>query len=492
MSDYNFEPHHQEMGRHIVSGVFNSGVVQTVKVLGQFVSVIVLSRLLSPSDFGLIAMIGPAYALVLLVMDLGLSQATIQKSAFNHADANTLFWINIGVGVVLAVFLAAVSPLVGMYYHEPRTVALTAAMGLLVVIGAAGNQHSAILMRRMKFGVMTINNVIGTTTGLVVSIVWALIFGGYWSLYAGMLVSNIISVVGIWIASGWRPSTPRLGANTRDLLKFGAGITSANIANFFAGNTDNVLIGQRWGDFPLGLYDRAYKLLLFPLQKIVGPVTGTLIPVLSRLTHDPMHYRAIYLKAVAQTALVTWPGIIWSVMLADTLVPVLLGKQWEGAAPIFKLLGIAGFLQVVNYFNGCLLISQGRSGEFARWSVINAITSVASFVIGLPYGPIGVAGAYAASEALRTPIFWYYITRRGPVRWMDIIRAVLPQTICALTVGAILSVYQALVAVSPILFLAGGLVLAYGLTALGMIFLPGGRETLKQSLRGAQKIFGMR
>src|SRR5277367_1331534 len=115
-----FEPRPQEMARHIASGIFNSGIVQTVRVLCQFGSVLILSRLLPPSDFGLIAMVGPVYGFVLLFQDLGLSQATIQKPQLNHDEVKAFFWINVGVGAALTVAICALSPLVGWYYGEPR------------------------------------------------------------------------------------------------------------------------------------------------------------------------------------------------------------------------------------------------------------------------------------------------------------------------------------------------------------------------------------
>ena len=162
-----FEPRHKEMGRHITSGIVNSGVVQIVKMLCQFGSVIILSRLLPPSDFGLIAMVGPVSGFVGLFQDLGLSQATIQKAKLNHDEVNAFFWINVSLGAALTAIVVAISPLAGWYYGEPRVVALTAAMGLLILLGSLGNQPGAILMRRMEFGVLALNGVVGAASGLV-------------------------------------------------------------------------------------------------------------------------------------------------------------------------------------------------------------------------------------------------------------------------------------------------------------------------------------
>jgi PST family polysaccharide transporter len=488
MTEMNFEPRHKEMAHHVMSGIVNSGLIQIVKILCQFGSVVILSRLLRPSDFGIIAMVGPVYGFVLLFQDLGLSQATIQKPGLTHDEVNAFFWINVAVGAVLTVLIISCSPLVGLYYKEPRVVPLTAAMGLLILASSVGNQPGAILTRRMEFGILSLNGALGAVSGLVISIILAFILKNYWALYFGMIASTIMPVAGVWIAAQWKPSVPRRVAGLRAMLKFGAGVTSANLAGVFSGNMDNILIGRRWGDYPLGLYDRAYKLLLFPLQRISGPVMSTLVPVLSRLDADPERYRRIFLKTVAQLTLATWPGILWALILSDTLVPTLLGKQWMDSSAIFKLLAIPGLLQIVNGCSGCLLISQGRSGEYASWSIVNAVTCVASFVVGLPFGPIGVAGAYAVGECLRTPFLWWYIGRRGPIDSSSVIRAILPQIASALVSALALLGYEKFAQTRPLFFLAGGLVVSYGVTALAMSVSSAGRETLKQTLLAAQKI----
>jgi len=489
MKNYAFDPSHQNMGRHIVSGILNSGGLQIVKVLCQFGSVIVLSRLLPPSDFGLLAMVGPVIGFVTLFQDLGLGQATIQKPTLIHDEVNAFFWINVAAGTALTVIVIALSPLVGWYYGEPRVVPLTIAMGALILVGSLGNQPGAILMRRMKFKALSLYGALGAVCGLAVSIMMAFILKGYWALYFGIVAGTVIPVIGVWISSGWRPSVPRHVSGLQEMLKFGAGVTGANISGFFSRNMDNVLIGHRWGDHALGLYDRAYKLLLFPLQQIVGPVMSTMVPVLSRLSDEPDRYRNILLRTLSQLTLAIWPGIVWSIVLADVFVPTLLGKQWTDSAVLFKPLAIAGLAQVVNSTQGGIFVSQGRSGELARMSFIGAIIDISSFVIGLPYGALGVSIAYAASEYLRTPCFWWFTTRRGPVRLRDVLRAIAPQILGVLASALALMVYRKLAPfLSPISLLTGGLILSYSTAAFVMSLSPHGRKTIKQSLEAGQRI----
>jgi PST family polysaccharide transporter len=489
MKQRTFEPSHNEMGHHIASGIVNSGLVQVVQVLCQIVSVVVLSRLLPPSDFGILAMVWPVFGFVALFQDLGLSQATVQKPGLTHDEVNAFFWINLGAGVVLAGAVAAISPLVGRYYGEPRIVGLIDAMALLIVVGSTGNQPGAILRRRMEFGVSALIGVFGSVSGLAVSIIMALTIKSYWALYYGTAASSIISVGGAWLAAGWLPSLPRRVPGLRAMLKFGAGVTTANLSAFFSMNTDNVLIGWKWGGHVLGLYDRAYKLLLFPIARIAGPVMGTMVPVLSRLSGEPERYRRLFLKTVALLTLATWPGIVWAIVLKDVLVPTLLGEQWRESATIFGPLAFAGLVQAVNNSMGYLYIAQGRGGELARISVVGAGIDVASFVLGLPYGATGVATAYAISEFLRTPFFGWYVTRRGPVSARAVIATVLPQIAGAVGSGLVLLAYRDYMqAASPFVVLGFGLALSYLVAALILSLSQSGKQTLMDAREAGEHL----
>lgn len=476
---YNFEPEERTVSHHVTSGILNSGLIQIVKVACQFASVIILSRILAPSDFGVIAMVSPVYAFIIIFHDLGLSQATIQKPGLRHEEVNAFFWLNIGMGALLATITVALSPLIGLYYHDERVVPLTIAMGMLILVGATGNQHGTILQRRMQFSSLAMIDIAGTVSGLVVSVVTALMLKSYWALYFGMATSIIVPVSGVWLLSKWKPSFPRFVPGLFDMLKFGAGITSFNLTSFIAGNTDNILIGRTWGDLELGLYDRAYKLLLFPLQRIIIPLAGTMLPLLSRMRDsDPGQYCTIIQNALEQLIFAIWPGIIWAVMSSDMLVPTILGQKWAASAPIFVPLGIASLAQVLNSCPVWIFVSQARGGDYAKCGVVNAVTSVAAFLIGLPYGAFGVAVAYAASEYLRTPLLWWYATRRGPVKAGDIIPVVMPQVASAI-VAAVALFYFHTIAIGPdMLLLAIGLLLSYGTFTLTMSLFNEGRKTL--------------
>ncbi len=480
MTPYSFEPQHADTKSNVTAGLLNTGLTQAISIIVQFASIIFLSRLLPPSDFGLLAMVSPIYGFVMLFQDVGLNQATVQRPQIGHSEINAFFWINTAVGLLLALLLAVLSPLAGWYYADGRIVTLTIAMGFLVLVSAVGNQHSAILQRRMQFRAIAIINIIGTLSSLIGALLWAYFIGGYWALYIGMLLGTSIPTIGAWVASRWRPSKPFIPPGIRDMLMFGVGITSTNVMGFFARNLDNVLIGRAWGNEQLGLYDRAYKLLMFPLQRLVGPLGGVMVPVLSRLHADPEKYRHLFTHTLGQLTFILWPGILWVLCTRGTLIPILLGKNWLGAAAVFGPLAVASFAQVINNPTGWLFITQGRSGDFARTGAITAVTSILAFILGLPYGAVGVATAYAISEYLRTPLIWWYATKSGPIGYAQIFRSLSPQLTGLAAAGVAVTTFLSLVT-NPLVLLCGSLILSYGIFTAAMLCSAPGRETLRQT-----------
>lgn len=478
-----FDPAPGSLRQSVGRGALATGGAQGIRLACQFASVIVLSRLLAPEHFGIMAMAAPVMGFVGLFQDLGLTQATVQKKAITHAEVNALFWINMAISALLAGLLVLAAPLAARFYAEPAVGLLVAALSLQILVGGAGGQHHAILNRRMQFGRLAVLDSLGALAGLAVAVAWALAAPGYWALYAGGLATAVTATALAWAASGWRPGWPRWVAGAGGLVRFGAGITGFNFANFFARNLDNVLIGRARGNAELGLYDRAYKLLLFPLQQVTNPLSRVMVPALSRMVDEPDRYRHAYLRVAPILLLVTLPGVAMAVALADVLVPFALGQRWAGSARIFQALGFAGLLQPLNNPAGWLFISQGRSGEFMRWGIVTAVTSVAAFVAGLPYGAFGVAVAYAASEYLRTPFLWLYVGRRGPVRAGDMARAALPFVAGAHLAVAVLWALRPQLPQAPLPALTLGTALSYALVAGFAALSEPGRRTLGECLR---------
>lgn len=475
-----FDPPKGSLARSVGRGALATGGAQAIRLACQFVSVIALSRLLAPDDFGIVAMAGPVLAFIGLFQDLGLMQATIQKKSITQGEVNALFWINIGVSVLLMGALILIAPLAAQFYGEPAVGTLIVAMSVLTVVHAAAGQHHAILNRRMLFGRTAVVNSAAAVVGLAVSIAWAMADPSYWALYAGTVATALTGTVTIWVISGWKPNVPRLVPGTGTLVRFGTGLTGYNFTSYFSRNFDIILIGRYWGEQQLGLYDRAQKLLLFPLQQVTGPLGAVTVPALSRMRDQPHRYRHAYARVASIILMITLPGVAVAIAMADVLVPFALGEQWRGSALIFQALGFAGLMQSLNSSSGWLFISQGRSMELMRWGVVSATISVTAFVIGLPYGAFGVAMAYAVSEYLRTPLLWLYVGRKGPVRTRDVTRMGLPFLLGAhLALGTILIIKPHLPQ-QPIPALILAAMLSYLLVASFAALFPAGRQALNE------------
>jgi PST family polysaccharide transporter len=478
-----FDPPQGSLRKSVGRGAMVTALAQSVRVATQIVSVIVLSRLLSPQDFGVVAMCAPVLAFIALFQDFGLTQATIQKNGIKHEEINYLFWTNVAVSAILACVLAAAAPLVAAFYGEPRVAGLVAALGLQIIAYGLGAQHLALLTRRMQFVRLAFIDVASAVAALVVSIAWTFIDRSYWALFAGTLTGAVLPTLCFWASSRWRPSFPRKVDGIRELINFGAGITGFNFANFFARNLDNVLIGKYWGEAQLGLYDRAYKLLLFPLSQITNPLSKVMVPALSRLRDEPDRYRSAYLRVMPLILLVALPGVAFATAMSDVVIPFALGEHWRQSSSIFLALGFAGLLQPLNNPAGWLFVSQGRSGDFMRWGIVTAVTSVLAFIVGLPYGALGVAIAYAISEYLRTPFLWLYIGKTGPLRASHVLRAATPFVLGAHLALAAVWLAKPLLPQQHIAAMASAVVLSYLTTIVVALAFASGREALWEAVK---------
>lgn len=466
---------------------------QGAKFLLQLAVLAVLGRLLRPEDFGLVAMVAPIALFIALFNDLGLSQATIQRSDISPAQMSALFWLNLAVSGVLALVAYVTAPLAAAFYGDPRIAPLMAAYGGLLIFGGLSAQHVAWLNRQLRFEMLAGIDVAALLAGAAAGVAVAWLTRSYWSLVAMQGVTSAMTAALAWTVSGWYPRLPRRAVDVGALIRFGANLTGFNVVNFFARNLDDILIGKVWGAHALGLYSQAYKLLTLPLYQISYPIARVAVPVLSRLTQEPARYRAAYLEMLEKVLLITMPGMALLIVMADKIVLLLLGPQWSGVVPIFHWLGASALVGTIGNSTGWLFISQNRTGEMLRWGALGAALIVGSFVIGLPYGAVGVAAAYTLVGCLvQGPILCWAVGRRGAVRPMDIARTALIFAVAAVAAaGAVYALRRlagALVDTDPIVVLAASAPVAYGAALAALALLPMQRSPITEAIEIARMI----
>ncbi len=345
-------------------------------------------------------MVTAVTGLLAMFKDAGLSMATVQQDTVTHEQVSTLFWANVGLSVLLMLMVAALSPWIVTFYQEPKLHPITLALASLFLFDGLSVQHQALLRRQMQFGVLAKIQILSLVVGIVVAVIVALSGLGYWALIAQTAAAQFVNLCFTWGFTRWMPGRPRRGVGTRNMLKFGGYLTGFNFVNYFARNADKMLIGNAWGSSSLGYYTKAYGLLLMPLQQINGPITAVAIPALSRLQNDPEQFRAFFVKILSIICFATFPFIAWMIVCREEIILIFLGNQWEDAIPIFAALAFSAFFQPIGNITGSLYIALGRTKRMFKWGIMSSVVIVISFIIGVPYGPLGVALAYSGAILL--------------------------------------------------------------------------------------------
>ena len=403
------------LGQRALRGGFVTILSQGGGFILTMVSTVVLARLLSPQDFGLVAMVAPLLTFMGFFRDLGLSTATVQQAEINHAQVSTLFWVNVGLSATLMLTAFALSPLVGMFYRRPEAVWLTGAYGVNCLLTGLSIQHMALLRRQMAFGSLAVINLSAGIVGLLAGILAAVAGWGCWALVAMTLVNSLVSLGAVWWLCSWRPGRPARGSGVRPMLRFGGFLTGGNLAYFLSSNLDTFAIGRWLGAVPLGNYNRANQLFLVSLQQLSSPLAAVAIPALSRLQNEPERYRSAFLKALQALTLGTVPLACILIAGGDAIALLLLGPQWIEAATLVRILAVAGLLMPVSGAVSWLLISQGRGGTLMKWSMASVVITLLAVVVGIWWGVQGVAVGIAVKFSLSFFIFTRIACAQGPV-----------------------------------------------------------------------------
>jgi O-antigen/teichoic acid export membrane protein len=425
------EERHQEHFKtdHLLSNLkghtISSGAVtmsaQGGKFLLSLVSTMILARLLTPQDFGLVAMVTTVTSFLRVFKDAGLSIATVQREKITHAQVSNLFWINIAVSAASTLVLAASAPIIGRFYHNSELIGITLVLSTTFLISGSTIQHQALLKRQMRFKALALIEVGSMAASVLVGVLMALWGYRYWSLVGSSLCMEVVALLLTWSASRWRPQLPPRGSGIGPLLSFGAHRTAGDFILSLARGSDNLLIGRSYGSAAVGLYSRASALLIRPLEQFLSPINAVFIPALSRLQSQPDRYRSTFLRLYEAIALVGFFFTGLFLALARPLTLVLLGPKWEQAAVIFAGFTIAALCVPLANASAWLFTSQGRGQDMFVAQTINSVAIILSFLAGLPFGPVGVAIAFSISNILvRVPIYYYSVGRSGPVRTADL------------------------------------------------------------------------
>jgi PST family polysaccharide transporter len=363
-------------------------------------SLMVLARLLSPKDFGLVGMVTAFTGVLGLFRDFGLSSAAIQRMTVTEEQISTLFWINISFGALLALVALAMAPAIAAFYHEPRLFGMTAVLASAFLFNAAGIQHSALLQRQMRFTALAMINVLSSIVGIAIGIGGAEAGYGYWALVVMTVASPLVATIGVWLSTGWIPGIPRRRTGIRSMMHFGGTLTLNGVVAYVAYNAEKVMIGRFWGADAIGIYGRAQQLINIPTDNLNSAVGEVAFSALSRLQDDPIRFKSYFLKGFSLVLGLTLPITIACALFADDVVFCLLGPKWKDTAAIVRLLAPTIVIFAIINPLGWMTYSLGLVARCLKIALVFAPIMITGYAIGLPHGPRGVAFAYSAVMTL--------------------------------------------------------------------------------------------
>ncbi len=453
----------------------------------QLLSLMVLSRLLMPSDFGIVAMVAMFVSLGNLLRDFGLPLAGLQKQILSPQQASNLFWASVSISLLCSLALALATPLLVALFDEPRLHDVVPPLALGVFLGGLSAQIQVQLARSMKFKALVASDLVGQTLGLVAAIAVAIAGGGYWALVVQTLAAAVVTLAWRWVASAWLPGLPKRGHDTLGLLRTGVTYGAAQLLTFVQSNVDSLLIGTQLGASALGYYNRGFQMLTAPAARLLDPLTQVVIPLLNRAKGEERDPDDILYKA----QFIVGAFIVWIFVstagTAPALVPLVLGAQWMPVVPIFQILAVGGCFWVFNHVSYWAFISKEKPKELLLYNLVSKPLAIVGIVVGSTHGILGVAAGYTAAMAISWPINLIWLAKTADFPSMRfLVNGV--RVLCAGAVGAAGAVGSFALGnmLSPLMGILVGLVASTALMFAALAVMPGSRALLRGAIASAR------
>jgi len=389
------------------------GVVATIAgQAGNFAvmigSVVILARLLTPADFGIVTMVTTFSLLFRSFGVNGFTELIMQREELTNSLASNLFWINLGIGAILALAFASAGPLLALFYHNSAVAQVAEGMSLTIGIGCLGYIHLGLLQRAMQFRTTAIISFAGQLLLVLVSIVLAKAGWHYWALVWGSVTQTVVTSAGAWWMCRWIPDRPGRASGTGSGLKFSMNVYSHFTFSYLTRNIDNLLVGWRYGARALGFYKRAYDLFVLPETQLLAPMSAVVVSTLSRVSRDREQFQRYFLRAISVLALIGMGIGADFALVGKDLIRFLLGPGWEEAGRIFTLFGPGIGVMLLYNTHGWIHLAIGRPERWFRWGLMEFACTACLFLLALHWGPSGIALAWTTSFfLLMFPGFWY-------------------------------------------------------------------------------------
>lgn len=385
----------------VISGVAWSTLARVLQQAAQILFSVLLARLLLPEDFGLLAMVFVFSGFAGSLADFGFRSALVEKQHLEDRHLHSVFWLTITLGAALTAVFILLSPYIAVFYNQPLLKPICQLLAFGYVFASSGIVPCAVLQRRMDFDRLAKIEIVVTFLSGAAAVCLALLGWGVWSLVIQGLGAGCIRSVMLFVSSRWHPHFTFDPGAVKELLHYSVNLGGFGVVNYWARNGDNLIIGKLLGAVALGIYDRAYALMLLPITQIISVVSDVMFTALSSIKNDKARVRGVYLRAISVIALISFPMMIGLFVVAEPFIASVYGAKWMAVAPILQILCVVGLLQSVIGPTGWIYTSQGRTDWMFRWGVVGSITVVTGIIIGALFGTTrAIAIGYALANFL--------------------------------------------------------------------------------------------
>ncbi len=427
-----------QLARKTATGAIINISVTLLKNFAQFLIIIpILARILTPEQFGLIAMAMTLVGFLTTFHDLGISAALVRAEKPTAAFWSSAFWLNLGFGTLMTLIAYLIAPWVAVFFGEPQVEELVRLMSCVLLLHCVFLVPMAWLQRNLKFQTIAVVDLSAILISSIGAIVLALNGYGVWALaWQQILLYAVKAVAGMLLHRApirlmfeWAP--------IKAVLPFSLGLTGTAFVGFLNRNTDNVLIGRFLGADALGFYDRAYLMMRMPMKTLSGGLNFALYPALSAVQSDRDKLGRAYLKTVSILSAVVFPMMTGLALVVVPFVDLLFGSQWGPVAPVLRILAFVGLVQSVGSIANEVWKARGRSGVLLRWSLIRAVGFIFAFSVGVQIGSLeAMAMAYLIANLVLLLPFQYELIKELNVSASAMLAAIRPQFVSSLIMAA--------------------------------------------------------
>ena len=412
---------------------------QLFKILAQLINIVYISKIISPSDYGLMAIALVFTNLANLLRDLGTSASLIQTRNLNNNLINSVFWFNLILGIGLAVLLCMLSPVISFFYSEHKLIPILCLLSLTFPLSSVATAHLALLERKSMFRCISIIEIISSVISLIFAIFLACSGYGVYSLVFQAIVLNLCSSILFGFFSKWIPS-PRVfidWGEIRKIFKFSSNLAGFNLINYFSRNMDSFLIGKFMNPSILGVYSLAYRIMLFPLQSLTFVMSRSLYPILSNHQDNNSLIRFNYFKCVFYVLSISFPVMTLLSIFSSQVIITFIGSKWLMTGLILHWLAPTAIIQSFLSTTGSVFTAKGRTDILFKLGCFGAFIQVAGFLIGINFDIFIFSKIYLLTNIINFFPVTVMLLKVIDANWRDLLHKIMPITISTIAMLAL-------------------------------------------------------